>query len=850
MRKGKRRLEEVRKKNELLASTIDHVPIGISITNPQEEGNPIVYVNKAFVSLTGYTPEEVIGRDYSFLHGTDTNYEVEGKIGQTIKEQGSAAVEIVNYRKDGTSFWNKVGIHQSVNEKGELLSVIGFHTDISEQKRAQLALIETEKKYRCLVENSLAGVYMYVGEFLTYANPRFCAIFGYSLEELYSIRIIDLAAEKDHPAIYKNIEQLEKGIIKTFHIEFEGRRKDGTSVEIEGHGTKIEYEGKGVVIGTVLDVTGRKQTGSIVDNIARLVSTEIGEAFFHSLAEKLSEVLEVEYVLIAELAEHEPKAKVIAACDNGKDIEGLIYELQHTPCENVAKNDTCVYPKNIQEIFPADLFLQERGIESYAGSSLVDSAGNVIGILLALDTKSLEKPNFVQSILQIFSVRAATELERKKNEEKMQYMIDHDSLTQLPNRRYLHRYVREAIEQAAQMDETFAVLFIKLNRFEKIIQSTNHVVGEHLLQKIAERLQENLQSNCMIAYRGGPEFIAIVRDVQKSEAEAKAQNILSVLAQSFSVEKHTFFVNVRVGVSLYPYDGTDVEVLLKNADTAAYYLDESGRGVSFYSSEMNDRAQERLELENDLYRALQNEEFELFYQPKVDAQTGNIKGMEALIRWIHPEKGMVSPADFIPLAEETGLIVPIGEWVIRTVCLQNKQWTEEGYLALPIAVNLSAPQLYQDDFVTVFHKILEETGTNPSLLEVELTESMLQNYSVAIEKLHQLKKMGIRISIDDFGTGYSSFSYLANLPADALKIDQSFIRNLIEEDKHKEVVKAIIGLGHNLKMEVIAEGVETEQTVLFLQKTGCDQMQGYYFSKPLPAQEAKKFLVKSDPLQF
>jgi diguanylate cyclase (GGDEF)-like protein len=391
-----------------------------------------------------------------------------------------------------------------------------------------------------------------------------------------------------------------------------------------------------------------------------------------------------------------------------------------------------------------------------------------------------------------------------------------------------------------------AVIFLDLDRFKNVNDTLGHAVGDQLLQGVSQRLTNCLRAGDSIARWGGDEFTLLLYNINCPEDATKiCQRIIHSLSSPFRFDGRELYTKASLGIALAPYDGEDAETLLKNADAAMYKAKHKGRNnYQFYTSSIGSKVSEMLNLENNLYKALEQEEFLLYYQPQIDLNTGKIVGMEALIRWLHPERGLVAPDLFIPLAEETGLICQIDEWVLRTACLQNRAWQLMGIPPIRIAVNLSARQFLQANTVKIIAKILSETGLNPEALEIEITESAAMtdvNFTVSV--LQQLLQMGIRISLDDFGTGYSSLWSLKNLPLNSLKIDRSFVADLMNGRGGATIVKVAIALGQGLNLQVIAEGVETAEQLEFLQSIECDMAQGYLFSKPLPAAEATQLCI-------
>lgn len=434
---------------------------------------------------------------------------------------------------------------------------------------------------------------------------------------------------------------------------------------------------------------------------------------------------------------------------------------------------------------------------------------------------------------------------RQRAEDRLNYLAHYDSLTNLPNRVLFVDRLGQALSRAPWRKRFVAVMFLDLDNFKRINDTLGHNVGDLLLKEVAKRLTASVRAGDAVSRLGGDEFTIILADVaQPQHVFNIARMILETVSKPYMLDKHELFLTTSIGISLFPNDGEDSETILKNADTAMYKAKELGKNnYQLYSNEMNIRAIERLSLESNLRHAVEQEEFTLHFQPIIDTKTGDILGAEALIRWQHPTLGIVSPGQFIPLAEETGLIIPIGEWVIRTACAQVKAWQDEGLPPLGIAINLSARQFQQKDLFSSVKSILQPSGFDPKYLELELTESIfLQNVESTTITLRDLHSLGIEISIDDFGTGYSSLSYLKRFPIGTLKIDQSFVRDITSDPDDAAIVNAIIIIAHSLNMKVIAEGVETEDQFQFLREHHCDKVQGFLVSRPLPAEAFKKLL--------
>jgi diguanylate cyclase (GGDEF)-like protein len=490
--------------------------------------------------------------------------------------------------------------------------------------------------------------------------------------------------------------------------------------------------------------------------------------------------------------------------------------------------------------------------------------GQVVGVMSFM---SLEKDTFTPEFAELLqrlvdNVSFALENfdrvdEKARADERIEYLASHDSLTHLPNREMFNGMLRHAIDAAARYRREFALLFIDLDRFKVINDSLGHDAGDMLLVEIGGRLRRALRSSDVVARLGGDEFVVILEEAaERPEVERIAGELLSVLSQPLQLSGHECHTTASIGIAMYPSDGTDIQTLTKNADMAMYLAKEDGKnGFRFFTKEFKTQSIERLKLESALRRALERDQFSLHYQPKVDMASGQITGVEALLRWNHPELGAVSPGQFIPLAEETGLIVPIGRWVLKEACAQNMAWQRRGLRPVTMAVNLSPRQFADPHLLQDVDEALVASGMSPVLLQLEVTESMvMRNVSRAIKVLDAIQSRGIRLAIDDFGTGYSSMSLMKQFPIDTIKIDRSFIRDLPVDSEDQAIAQAIISMGKALGMTVIAEGVETLEQEAFLRSHACDEMQGFLFSKPLPANQLADLLraeppVASPPLQ-
>ena len=463
------------------------------------------------------------------------------------------------------------------------------------------------------------------------------------------------------------------------------------------------------------------------------------------------------------------------------------------------------------------------------------------------------KPSFVQGTTQDIT-------DRRLAEEKIHQLALYDTLTGLPNRHLFREQLNHAVARSERTGELLVMLSLDLDRFKRINDTLGHEVGDLLLKEAGTRLNDSVrQSDCVtrqdtdgrtcVARQGGDEFTVMLTNLAHAQDAAKvARRILDALSQPFHVAGNEVVLCASIGIAVYPLDGVDGESLLKNADAARNYAKQHGRNnYEYYDGNMNTSAVQKLTLESNLHKALERTEFSLFYQPKIDLVDRAVVGVEALIRWRHPELGLVSPAEFIPLAEETGLILAIGDWVLQTACAQIRAWRDAGLTPVPIAINLSAKQFHQQNICESVTRALQVYAVEPHLLELEITESAaMQDAEATTATLHKLKAIGVRIAIDDFGTGYSSLSYLKRFPIDSLKIDRSFVTELPGNQDDASIAQAVITMGHALRLKIVAEGVENEAQQDFLAANSCDEMQGYFFSRPLPADQCTLLLAQHE----
>jgi len=533
----------------------------------------------------------------------------------------------------------------------------------------------------------------------------------------------------------------------------------------------------------------------------------------------------------------------------GNGREGLDLYTEHHP-------DIIVTDVKMPDMDGIQMARQIKALEGSARIIVLTATSDMDLILEAIDIginhyvlKPIKMDKFIAAVEHCLK---GVQMERRlrQRDEEIRKMAYHDPLTGLPNRQLLNELLNQALGQAQRHNKgrNLAVLFVDLDRFKVINDTLGHAVGDQLLQAVAHRLKQCCQRDRdAVARRGGDEFIVLLPELDTTqEAVRVARKIIDAFASQFNIAEHQLYVTTSIGISIFPGDGEDGDTLIRNADMAMYRAKEEGRNrYHLYNPSMDAQASWRLEMESSLRKGLQNGEFYLHYQPEVDVATGRIVSIEALLRWLHPERGVVPPRQFIPIAEEIGVIVPLGEWVLRTACAQNKAWQDAGYPPVRVAVNFSPRQFQNLNLPEMVENVLAETGLDPCWLEVEVTEEiMLLDVEATVRDLHRLSSLGVHISIDDFGTGYSSLSHIKKLPIHTLKIDQSFVNDITRNPDDATIASAIVTMARSMSLNVIAEGVELREQVKFLYSINCSAMQGNYFSKPLPAKEFSSLLLK------
>lgn len=687
---------------------------------------------------------------------------------------------------------------------------------IIELKRSEEMLQNSENKYRALFEESADANWLMDEKGFLECNSAALQMFGYA-DGTHMLHPADIsppnqldgtpsrtAAEKKIASALLNGKE---------RFEWLHQRKNGEIFFAEVCLTALTLSGRTLLLATVRDITERKQAEEALS-----FKTAILEAQSETTIDGILVIDESDRIVLAnkQFGLNFGIPDDLLSTRNGLAVRRRLMESVEEPDVFIERVNYLYSHRN--EKSRDELRLKNGRVFDRYSAPLVDSTGRYRG--------------------RIWYFRDITD--RKAAEERVRFLAYHDALTELPHRVVLQDRLDNALALSRHTNKKIALLFLDLDRFKIINDSFGHAVGDIVLKDVAERLRGCVREQDTVARVGGDEFLIMLNTVKDaSDAEATARRIMEAMTAEFVAQGHSVNSTCSIGVCMFQDNGENGETLIKNADAAMYCAKENGRNnIRFFTDEMHAQGVERLTLETSLRLAIDRKEFFLLYQPQMEISSGRIIGAEALIRWRHPELGLVPPDKFIPIAENNGLILPIGEWVLRTACAQARRWQDLGLTVVPVAVNVSAVQFRHESFCALIKRVLEETGLSPEHLELELTESLLlSNADVMFAVLQDLKDMGVSLAIDDFGTGYSSLSYLKQFPVGKLKIDRSFIKDVAANSDDAAITSAIISMAKNLNLKVIAEGVEEEAQMLFLRNQRCDEIQGYYFSKPISADE-------------
>jgi len=766
-------------------------------------------------------------------------------------------------RKDGRVIWTNRTVSLARDASGQPMYFIRVIEDITDRK-------EVEERYRTTFDNAPVGImHTAIDNYrILRANRKLCEMLGFTQDELLAMTSTDIV----HPdyrftdqSRYKN--QMLKNEVPSYSSERKFLRKDGSSIWVNRTVSLVhDAAGKPLYfIRIIEDISERKQAEQR-QAMEHAVTRVLAEA--ETLAEAIPKIIQT----ICEAMSWQ-----CGACWQWDEETGL---LRCTECWGVAvpeirefvteNRSRTMEPKTasgqglVRRIYKTGQPVWITDISQYKGlqrASLLIKAGlhgafgfplrhgkEVLGAMEFFHSDVREPDDMLIQITRSISDQIAQFVVRQKAEERVRRLAHYDELTGLPNRTMFNERVSHALTRALRTARTLAILFIDLDRFKNINDTLGHEAGDRVLKEVADRLRGCLRESDTVGRLGGDEFVVLIEEPPRPvNAALVAQKILAAMGTPFLVQAQEFHITASIGISTYPDDAADMQTLMKDADIAMYRAKEQGKNnFQFYSAQINAHSIERLSLESGLRRALERDEFLLHYQPKLDIRSGRITGVEALLRWQQPVQGLIPPAQFIQLAEETGLIVPIGAWVLKTACAQNKAWQLEGLAPVRVAVNLSPRQFAHENLLEDVARVLEQTGLDPAFLELEITESVvMQNPEQAVVLLNRLKALGIHLAIDDFGTGYSSLSYLKRFPLDTLKIDRMFIRDLPDDSDDAAITQAIIAMARSLRLSVVAEGVETAAQLSFLRDCECDEIQGFYFSRPQPENDIALLLLNN-----
>lgn len=774
----------------------------------------ILYVNQLFCDFSMYTKEELVGQHTAILNPQD-DYETSiAEIVESLTNQSMVQRNIKRITKTGETYWVQATLIPIIDEQKEVQQLISFEIDATNEviieKKYLQALHELENIENALNQSTVVAITNQKG-IITYVNDKFCALSQYTSDELIgqSHRIVNSGYHSKE--FFKNMwRTIGNGGIWSGDIK--NRAKDGSEYWVKT--TIIPFLNKNRIpyqyIAIRTDITKRKRAESklevaLKNDFQKTVKNLQNAIFKYTKDENNS--------ITFTLFEGKLTQKL------GLTIENLSAQL----LENSDKQARLrKHRKTLVRALQGEASHFEYNYLSYT-------------FLIHL-SPIFENDQVVEVVGTISDIT-----ERKLAEKKIKQMAYYDYLTNLPNRRLFEKTINATIKQATQTGESFAVMFIDLDRFKYINDSMGHETGDQILQSMATRIQHLVRKSDIVGRQGGDEFVVLLPDTDKEEAGDIAQRLIDGLGQPLRIQNLDIFVNSSIGISIYPKDGLTCNQLIRNADIAMYQAKENHVNTfHFFTEALHQEMVEKAVLGNELRWVIERKQLILHYQPQINLKTGKISGMEALLRWQHPERGLVSPAKFIPIAEETGLIVAIGKWVLETACLQAKNWQDKGFPPIEISVNVSPREFRQPSFVDQVKNTLLKTGLDPSHLNLEITETIMSDVHNCKMTLDKLRELGVNVSVDDFGTGYSSLSYLNDFPITHLKIDQAFVQELSESNY--AIVKTIISLAMNLNLKVIAEGVETKEQAALLDSLACYNVQGFLYSKPLPNDQVESLL--------
>ncbi len=689
------------------------------------------------------------------------------------------------------------------------------------------------------------------GDFL-HINKAAESLTGYTSAEFSSLSYAELIDESQLENTLNRIEKLLHGHAENAELTI--KNKQGERIELSIVALPIYKDERTIgIVGVAKDVTSKNYIASLVKEQNKILKMIVSGTKYTLILDEIVSIVEnfaKDCLCSVMIADQEAKKLYTASSPNLPDefidfINGIPIAPNTGSCGTAAYKKMQVVVEDISnDCLWADYrdIALKHGLQACWSTPVFDSNNDVIGCFAIYHRIPTAPSANVKKLIEEATYLTSLVIQRGLAEEKIHRLAYHDDLTGLPNRRVFADNLKVAITnfQPTCSIRHLALLFMDLDRFKVINDTLGHHIGDELLQEFADRLKHCVGTNGIVSRQGGDEFILLLENVTEEEVRSKANKVIDILSSPFLIGGHEIFITPSIGISMHPKDGDDDVTLIRNADIAMYEAKKKGRNnYQFYNEKFDFQSSELLVLETELRKADITKHFILHFQPIIDLKTNAVTSAEALIRWQHPKFGLISPDKFIRIAEDTGLIIPIGEWVIRKVCQEIKERIRRGFIPINFSVNLSLRQFFDSNLVTTMASILEEEGIEPSYITLEITESMTMDVEKASQILYQLKELGVEISIDDFGTGYSSLQYLQKFPIDYLKIDKSFIQNIVVNKDDYNIASTIIVMAHNLGLKVIAEGVETEEQVEILKGFKCEKAQGYFYSKPLPLDELR-----------
>lgn len=770
----------------------------------------ILYVNDLFCKQSSYEKYELLGQSIEMLAIEDEFHLLVQEIESTFQTNTIFQRKIQRKNKQNNSYWIDATFIPII-EYGRLKSLISFEIDITQevvfQEKYSETLTELKNIKNALDESAVVAITNRRGT-ITYVNEKFCELSKYSSDELIGQKH-SIVNSNFHPRTFFKDMWRTIGTGRIWTGDIKNKAKDGseywvstTIVPFLDHNQKpFQY------ISIRTDITNRKNAE---------------EALQIALKNDFQQTVKNLQNAIFKYQKDENKLLQFTLLE-GRLVEKLGITIQSfqtgTFFEKLSIAERIYYSRYLHKALDGEAVHFEFEYLNYT--------------FLIYLSPILEDGSIIEVVGTISDIT-----ERKIAERQVERMAYYDFLTGLPNRRLLEYEIQEAITDSKRHHKQFAVLFMDLDRFKHINDSMGHATGDELLKYVGKRLTNIVRKTDTVARLGGDEFVILLPNTTSSEAEIVATKIINSLREPIIFKNIDIFVNSSLGISMYPTDGETTEDLIRNADIAMYESkNDRVNTFYFFTEELHEEMAEKTKLRRDLHHALKNKELELYYQPQINLKTQRISGVEALLRWHHPDKGMVSPVKFIPIAEETGLIISIGYWILDTACIQIKKWQEAGYPSIQMSINVSPRQFRQPSFIHQVQEVLDKHQIEPELLNLEITESMMSDVHHCKMTLKKLRAIGVHVSVDDFGTGYSSLSYLNDFPLTHLKIDQAFVQNSTKNNQ--AIVKTIIDLANNLNLDIVAEGVETSEQAAFLKSLCCNHAQGYLYAKPLPIQEVE-----------